>query len=242
MVLLYNRRAQRGKMKKTAIFCLLGLLFSLKTSAQEDQEYTDPYQLIKVVIQKARENDKLKNGLLIFDKTEIAYELDEFGNRKPGKPISEEKTPQGKGRESKPLPLDMNLVLESSYNVEFNLNKVQFLDGESVYAVNFSPKNRFAGGQNGYYKAANRASGIVYINKKHLYAQRIEAEMAEPFNIYAGLGRLRAAKFTFEQKMIPDLNNLVVINRFEATVRYRYLVKEKHEKYIYIYNNYQLAY
>lgn len=224
-----------------ALVLLLLAVFSLKTHAQEIQEYSDPYQLMSTVVQRARENDKMKSELLTFGRTDTVQELDQTGKPKPTKPNFPETIPQGKGRKNEPLKLDINRVLDTSYYFRFDENKVQMLKGELVYVIHFWPKNRLANGENGYYKAANRASGTIYINRDYLYVRRLEAVMNEPFNVYGGFGRLRTAELIFEQSLRTDLKSIVVIDFFTAIVRYRLLFSEKHENHTFHYDNYQLA-
>lgn len=216
------------------------MLFSLKTTTQEIIEYTDVNQLIKQIVKKARENDKLKSESLTFKRVYTVYNLGDDGMALPGGPKTETVDFQGRGKSGITLPLDMNRILEDSYNFEFAANKIQFLYEEPVYVIHFWPKAILPDNDDGYYKAANRSMGVIYVSKEHLYVRHLEAIMDKPFNVLVGLGRIRRGKLTLEQKILPELNNIVVIDHFTAIVRYRRLFSERHENYTYTYGDYKL--
>ena len=212
------------------ILILLLFVFSLKIDARENPEYTNVNQLIGQVIKNARENDKLKSESLVFKRV---YTIDNLNDNELPK--------QGKGTSNEALPLDINRVLEASYNFEFAANKIQFLYEEYVYVVHFWPKDTLPDNDDGYYKAANRSFGIIYISKEYLYVRHLEAIMDKPFNVWGGLGRVRRGKLTFEQKLFPELNNIVAIDHFTAIVKYRKLFSEKHENHTFTYSDYKLT-
>ena len=71
-------------MRKVVIICLLGLLFSLKTSAQDTCNCNvTADQLMLLVVNKARQNDNLKRAHLIYSEDYTLEEFDYAGVKKP---------------------------------------------------------------------------------------------------------------------------------------------------------------
>lgn len=243
------RQAGEENMKKAFIVFLLSAVFSLKSYAQETkkytypiEEYTNPIELVNAVVTNARDNDERKRRSLSFTKTYTVHELDANGTPKMEKIGEREIVHERAGKKSEPPPIDINRVLAINYHFRFDDNKFQILNGKLHYVLHFWPKEKLPDGENGYYDAANRLSGTVYIDAEHLYLRRLVAVMDKPFNVVWPLGRIRRIELTLEQELRPDLDNLVIVNHFTVdSVRYRRLFSEKFEKHAYVYTDYKLV-
>lgn len=224
-------------MKRLLIICVL-LLLGPRSEAQVENRIHNVNDLMKKVVQKAKENDSLKQKHARFSKIEIVKDLNENGKVIGG----EGPTQQGVGLPNKPPKLDpdemLNLLL-TRFDLALSDHKIN-RSGKEYYEVKFSPRANMADEKDLYKKAVVRLSGTLWIDANDLYMTRLTAEMPVERGYSAwGIGKVRGIGVEIKQSQKPDLNNLVLIDLVDVKVRYRIVFVHFSREYIHLYTDYE---
>lgn len=224
-------------MKRLLVIVLL--LLGPRLEAQVSTDFLNVNALMAQVVEKALENDELKQKHFRFTKTEITKNLSKNSKEKIGKPKW-----QGAGLKNEPMCLDPNDllgVLLSSY--DFVFDGVDTENGKTYYKVNFSPRAGIPDEGSACKKAALRLTGTLWVDTEHLYAAKLMAQMpddfSKEFNTVGGFGKVKWVNVDLRQSRKD--HGIVAIDSLTVQVKYRvWFLMAFHyfEQYKYVYSNY----
>jgi hypothetical protein len=209
--------------------------------------------IIQTVIKKTSENETKKKLELSYERTYLAYELRDDGQRereinnevvqidfggkenlimKKGKPVnSTEQKPTGK-------KFDFISVLNSMVKLsEFDTLKIESINNRPHYVISFRPKKNV--------KAANdieeiiiRSEGIIKVDAEKFQITSFDAKMSKLYSkriVGVPVFTLEKANIKLEQE---ELWNIMVTRSIIIIIKYSHLFGESYQNWEYKYNKY----
>lgn len=237
-------------MRKIAVFCLLWMVFSLKTNAQEacchnNHNNMSADQLMTLVVNKAKANDSLKRAKLIYTANTVREDLDYAGNLRSTERTK--KTIDGKSRKLAGFDLGIGELLQVlTEKDEFNFasQTETTYNGRRVIIIEFHPKNDLISSTTED-KFINRLRGKLLIDAQNYSLWQVVSHIPDDntFNFRAWwlffFVTIEVNGFSLDFQQI-DYRGIMVENIIEVEAKFNVLNSTRSRKYHYRYENYRV--
>ncbi|OGN00524.1 MAG: hypothetical protein A3B91_01100 [Candidatus Yanofskybacteria bacterium RIFCSPHIGHO2_02_FULL_41_29] len=220
--------------------------------AQPQQVQTGSKELadwiMKLVLEKGHENEKLKRDLIKYDKTITKSSLERnpprvietsvyeiYGlNGNSFEKLKERNGQQIRNARSETSKLNFNDILLKRF--DFDLKGEELMDGRGYYIISFKPKEPINSlpFDDRMDEGINRMTGSLYIDMEKFYLKRLEGRLTNSFTRIMNIFEMKDFSIKFEQE---EFEKIIVPKHLELTYRYRVILGETHERLEYSYNN-----
>ena len=202
--------------------------------------------IMKIVVENWKKNELLKSELISFERRHVEHELYRNGN--PKSVIKNETSYHGKSYSPElrgndgGLSINLSAILSLSYDYVFlnpsnsshtNLPAKYKFKCDDCYVIKFEPKRTppniseiapsdASAIERGIHETAMRMEGIIFVDKLHLFVRKYIGELGDGFDKGAWSSiRITTASLDLEQKLRPDLSNIVTLKSAEIMYQVR---------------------
>ena len=216
------------------------------------QDNLNPAEFImRAVVQKAVENEKLKKAKLEYKRV---YKIENLNSQEESTGLSKnevilisngaEKLIEQNGRPvrggtgSGSAPsINFDNALAEFYDYSLSEPSLVMMQGRAYHVINFKPKKQKRTNSD-IEEILARLSGTVYIDAEKLYIKRLNAKLTENYKRGWFIYKLGRADIELEQK---EFENLFVVDTFKVVDKYYIFGVETFEKQVMTYIDYALV-
>lgn len=214
-----------------------------KTSKEELAKW-----IINIVLEKGRDNERMKKEYIIYDKTVIKYNLGENPPQEKERLVYEIYGQNGrsmerlKEKDGKPVKnsqpeaskLNFNELIVERYDL--NLEREIISDGRGYYVISFKPKNEQLPFNDRLDEGINRTAGYLYVDMEKFYLKRLEGKLTNSFSKAMNIFEMKEFSIEYEQE---EFESVVVPSKMVLNYKYRVFWGDTHEELRYLYSNRQ---